>query len=167
MPESSPPNRLDRRVDAQADRISEWLHLVAAVRKLYQSLEAVVSPFELGLRDYELLRCLPGHTLSQAAIVRRLKTNKVSVSRGVKRLSAKGWVSVDILDADKRITSVALTDRGAERLAEIEAEVGRFLAGLAALLDDEERHMLGRINEALSWLNLGHGIDAPWTQDTG
>jgi DNA-binding MarR family transcriptional regulator len=159
--------RLDQRLDVQADRISEWLHLLAAVRALYESLEGVVSPFGLVLRDYELLRCLPGRVLSQAAIVRRLKTSKVSVSRGVRRLSAKGWVSVDIPDADKRVTSVGLTDRGAEQLAEVEAQVGRFLAAIASMLEDEERGMLGQINEALRRFRQGRGIDGPSAQDKG
>jgi DNA-binding MarR family transcriptional regulator len=168
MPEvSSKLKRLDRRVDAQADRISEWLHLLSAFRKLCESLDAVVSPFGLMLRDYELLRCLPGHTLSQSAIVQHLKTNKVSVSRGVSRLSAKGWVSVNISNADKRITSVALTDRGAERLVEVEAQVGQYLAALDVALGNEESQVPGQINEALRRFCQERGIDAPSGQSRG
>jgi hypothetical protein len=74
-----------------ADRVSEWLRLLRAVRGLCESLEGVVAPFGLMLRDYELLRVLPGRVLSQAALVRQLDTSKVSVSRGVRRLSAAGW----------------------------------------------------------------------------
>lgn len=139
------------------DRVSEWIRLLRAVRALCDSLEAALSPFGLILRDYELLRCLTGRALSQSAIVRELDTSKVSVSRRVKRLSAAGWVSVSVARADKRVTAVALTDAGAERLVQVEAHVRQFLASIAAALDVEERRALGQINEGLQRIRHGQG----------
>ena len=141
------------------DRVSEWIRLLRAVRALCESLEAALSPFGLMVRDYELLRCLPGRALSQSAIVRQLDTSEVSVSRGVRRLSAQGWVSLSVANADKRVSWVALTDAGAERLDQTEAHVGQFLAVLTAGLDDEEWRLLGQINEALQRFRHGPGAD--------
>jgi DNA-binding MarR family transcriptional regulator len=138
-----------------ADRVSEWLRLLRAVRALCESLEGVVAPFGLMLRDYELLRALPGRVLSQSALVRQLDTNKVSVSRGVRRLSAEGWLSITVSSSDKRVSSVALTDAGLARLADVEAQVSRFLEVLAAALDEEERRVLGQINGALQRFRHG------------
>lgn len=145
--------------EVPADRVSEWLRLLSAVRVLCQLLEAVVAPFGLMLRDYELLRVLPGRVLSQAALVRQLDTSKVSVSRGVRRLSAAGWVSLTVSSSDKRVSSVALTDAGMARLADVEVQVSRFLEALAASLDEEERRALGQINDTLQRFRCGQGID--------
>jgi DNA-binding MarR family transcriptional regulator len=73
------------------------------------------------LRDYELLRVLPGRVLSQVALVRQLETSKVSVSRGVRRLSAEGWLSSTISSADELVSSVALGEAGLARMADVEA----------------------------------------------
>jgi DNA-binding MarR family transcriptional regulator len=129
--------------------VSEWLRLLAAVRTLHESLETVVAPFGLMLREYELLRCLPGRALTQTAIVRQLETNKVSVSRGVRRLSCQGWLKVTPCPGDKRASTVVLTEQGADNLAAVEDHVAQFLAALAAALGAEERRMLAAINEAL------------------
>lgn len=142
-----------------ADRVSEWLRLLRAVRALCESLEGVLAPFGLMLRDYELLRVLPGRVLSQAALVRQLDTSKVSVSRGVRRLNAAGWVTSTVLSSDKRVSSVALTDAGTARLAEVEAQVSRFLEAVAAALDEEERGVLGQMNDALQRFRSGQGMD--------
>lgn len=139
----------ERGLEPPADRVSEWIRLLGAVRALCRSLEEALAPFDLMLRDYELLRCLPGRALSQSALVRELESTKVSVSRGVRRLNARGWVSVSVAKADKRMSSVLLTDAGAERLDQVEAHVAQFLATLAAALDDDERRLLGQVNDAL------------------
>jgi DNA-binding MarR family transcriptional regulator len=149
------------------DRVSEWLRLLHAARALCESLEGVVAPFGLMLRDYELLRVLPGRVLSQTAVVRQLDTNKVSVSRGVRRLSAEGWLSITVSSADKRLSWVSLTEAGLARLAEVEMQVSRFLEALAAALDEEQRDALGQINEALRRSCQLRAIDAPCAKDTG
>lgn len=152
---------------APTDRVSEWIRFLRAVRALCESLEAALSPFGLMLRDYELLRCLPGRALSQSAIVRQLETSKVSVSRGVRRLSAQGWVSVSVANADKRVSSVALTEAGAERLMQVDAHIRQFLAALAAALDVEERRALGQINEALQRIRHGPGVNGVTDPEKG
>lgn len=162
-----PSMRAGDDTEASPDRVSEWLRLVRAVWGLRESLEGVLAPFGLMLRDYELLRVLPGCVLSQVALVRQLETNKVSVSRGVRRLSAEGWLSITVLGADKRVSSVALTDAGMARLVDVEAQVSRFFEAVAAALDEEERAGLGQIDEALRRFCQGRAIDAPCAKDTG
>jgi len=137
------------------------------VRALCDSLDGVLAPFGLMLRDYELPRVLPGRVLSQVALVRQLETSKVSVSRGVRRLSAEGWLSSTISSADELVSSVALGEAGLARMADVEAQVGRFLEAVAAPLDEEERGAMGQINGALRRFCQGRAIDAPGAQGTG
>lgn len=141
---------------ANADRVTEWLQLLAAVRAAYEVLDAAVTPLGLMLRDYELLRCLSGRAMSQTTIVEQLKTSKVSVSRRVRRLGAQGWLKVTDCQHDRRASTVMLTDSGSDRLDEVADHVDRLLVALSAGLDEEEHRMLGQFNEALSRLLQRH-----------
>lgn len=137
---------------SHADRVTEWLRLLAAVRAAYEALNSAVTPLGLMLRDYQLLRCVAGRAMSQSTIVEQLKTSKVSVSRRVRRLRAQGWLNITRCQHDRRVSTVTLTDSGSVRLEEVADHFDRFLVALSASLDEEEHRMLGQINDALSRL---------------
>lgn len=53
------------------------------------------------------------------------------------------------------------------RLAEVEAQVSGFLEALAESLDEEERRVLGQINDALQRFRRGQGMDGATAPERG
>lgn len=87
--------------------------------------------------------------LSQHAIATTLYHSDAAVSRQIGVLSEKGYVSADVDSANRRITTVSLTEEGRKVLAVAEAAVASHMARLLESVPDEHLTRLTEINKEL------------------
>jgi DNA-binding MarR family transcriptional regulator len=109
---------------------------------------AVIS--ELGLswqQSMALARLAPDEPMTMSALADAMQCDNSNVTGIVDRLETAGLAERRAAPHDRRVKTVALTERGAEVREEVMRRVGRPPARLAALSDEDAtalRDILGR-----------------------
>lgn len=65
-----------------------------------------------------------------------------TMSGSISRLEARGWVQRERSTDDRRVVMIALTPKGYQRLAQMQHQAEKFLAGQLEKLDPTERETL-------------------------
>lgn len=112
----------------------------------------VITPFGLTNRQYGLLLLLQAQgPQAQIMLSQRVGLDRTSIMRTVDLLEERGLVRRDPDPTDRRKHSVALTDTGAELLANTLGAVQQAEREFAAVLSDQEQdQVLGLLKRLLS-----------------
>lgn len=89
-------------------------------RMCMEALEASL-PRDMSLAQFQLLRCLETGKRRITDIAESLTLSQPSASDIVKRVHAKGWVTIRVLAADRRQRVVALSAVGRRKLIRAQA----------------------------------------------
>ena len=110
----------------------------------YKKLEKAYTDFQLNaLDDYEIavLSCL-GRINTASEIALHTDVSKALVSRSVKFLKEKGYITTTVSDEDKREQYLALTEEGQKIALLIDEANRRFFATAFANFEDTEKKVL-------------------------
>lgn len=129
----------------------------------YRKLIHAYTDFQMSaLEDYELspneivVLASLGTTNTASEIALNADVSKALVSRSVKFLKEKGFITASISDFDKREQALALTDSGKKIAALIDEANRRFFAQSFANFEDNERRVLkALLMMMLNNLNIG------------
>ena len=99
----------------------------------------------MSLSEFSVICCAQGHMLkhsgelaSVAEIAERMAVSMPSVSRTLRSLQKKGWISRQTDDADRRIVKVAVTPEGAKIAGENLDHIAKIFSGVVSVFTEEE-----------------------------
>ncbi|WP_231644767.1 MarR family winged helix-turn-helix transcriptional regulator [Sciscionella sediminilitoris] len=129
------------------------------MRRIAHHLETRIrrelAPQGIELWELEMLACLrradPDCRLSAGELMRQLQLTSGAVTNRVSRLTAKGWVTREVDEADRRSVSVVLTEEGRARAKAVFGGKTETEREVFSPLSREQQH---RINEDLRTLLL-------------
>lgn len=111
--------------------------------RINRQIEGVTAPHGLAVRQYGMLLLLQAEgPQAQIVLSQQVGLDRTSVMRTVDMLEARGLVRRDPDSSDRRKHSVALTDAGAELLANTLGEVRQAERAFAVALSDQEQAQL-------------------------
>jgi DNA-binding MarR family transcriptional regulator len=146
--------------DASAFPASFLENIGFVVNKVAERINLQVErmmPYGLNRRQYGLLILLRDEgPQAQIVLSERVGLDRTAVMRTVDLLEGQGFVRRDPDLTDRRKHSVALTDAGAELLAQTLPEIRRAEAEITTVLSEQERtHLLGLLKRML---DLGNEV---------
>lgn len=93
---------------------------------------------DLSLAHYRILSAVAGGDARASRIAALLALGKPAVSAAVDALCQRGLLEREDHDGDQRVVVLRLTQAGAARLRDVEADMTRWLDGLRARTPDGE-----------------------------
>ncbi len=140
--------------DASAFPASFLENIGFVVNKLAERINLQVervTPHGLNRRQYGLLILLQNEgPQAQIVLSERVGLDRTAVMRTVDLLEERGFVRRDPDPTDRRKHSVAITDTGAELLAQTLPEIRRAEAEITSVLSEQEQaHLLGLLKRML------------------
>jgi DNA-binding MarR family transcriptional regulator len=99
-----------------------WRAYIRLAQLLMRQLDRDLNPFGLSMHDYEILVELseaPHHRMRMTELADRTAQSRSRLSHQVNRMEAKGLVSRENCEGDRRGTFAVLTKHGAATIAEV------------------------------------------------
>lgn len=127
-----------------------FMNLQRTAGCLFQAFTRVLRPFELTPTQYNVLRILRGaqpNRLTCGEVGERMVNPEPDVTRIIDRLIARGLVSRERDEIDRRIVRVEISERGLLLLAEIDEPVHSSLREMLSHLGENRLHNLAYLLE--------------------
>jgi DNA-binding MarR family transcriptional regulator len=146
-PRTGPPRWLT------AEEQRAWRAYIRLAQLLMRQLDRDLHPFELSMHDYEILVELSEaehHRMRMTELAERTAQSRSRLSHQINRMEARGLVSREGCEGDKRGTFAVLTARGAATIEEVAPyHVASVREHFIDLLDSAELAALSRACEPL------------------
>lgn len=133
------------------------LGLLRTTDLVRRRIQEIVEPAGITLQQYNVLRILRGAGdagLPTLAIAHRMLEQTPGITRLIDRLEAKGWVSRERQQGDRRLVVCRITASGLELLARLDLPVNETDTTLLSMLDEDEQlqliGLLDRIRQGLA-----------------
>lgn len=133
-------------------QVEAILNVFATDSYIRRELAAVLAPYDLTLRQFNVLRILKGHHPERhtcSEIGRRLVDRTPDVTRLLTRLDDSGLVTRGCSETDRRVVEVGITPKGLDLLSTVETPVFETTERITKHLTEEELHALSRSLETL------------------
>ena len=125
------------RAEGDIEALAELGCACASARRLARTLTQLydrrLRQADIEAPQFAILSTLRQGPCSQTALGRRHALDKATVSRNLRGLADKGWITIDRVD-DRRMRQVSLTPAGQQRLSAARKEWERAQADLQAAL---------------------------------
>ena len=126
------------------------MDLTAAVQALSRLSRIVErASDELSPADYRVMSAISGGEARASRMASRLLLGKPTISSTVDSLSRRGLIIKSTVEGDSRAIELALSDKGAEVFARMEARMVRQLELLAQRTPNP-----GQVIEGMGWLGV-------------
>ena len=106
--------------------------------------------FDLSRNGWRVMAALALHgRLTARSVGAFVELEKMPVSRAVRELEARGWVSARVHESDRRASQLQLTAKGLRAYEQIVPQLLAREREVMSVLTDDERAALGAITEKL------------------
>lgn len=95
------------------------VNLIICYQKMANRINQVIEPLNLNMTQMSILNYFswqPDHEATISQLVRVMEMNQPAVTKAVKAMVARGWVSKRQNENDARVFFVSITDKGTQQL---------------------------------------------------
>ncbi len=104
------------------------IHMTLVHNKVNEQINSALKPFEVSLQQFNVLRILrgqKGQPANLSTLNERMVTKMSNTTRLVDKLLAKGYVSRQVCESNRRKVEILITDLGLEVLSQMDKAVSQ------------------------------------------
>lgn len=126
------------------------LNILITQNILTEKFNEILKPYEISMEQYNVLRILRGQKgkpLHMGCIQERMIAKTSNTTRLLDKLTAKGFATREICEANRRKMEVTITKKGLDMLNEIDPKIDEFDKEIVTQFSKEEKKQLNQLLE--------------------
>jgi|ECHhosMinimDraft_1075155.scaffolds.fasta_scaffold00250_6 MarR family 2-MHQ and catechol resistance regulon transcriptional repressor len=131
-------------------RVKAWNNMAMIMKVVFKEQVKIANSFGLSSLDFLILKTLKAYgEKSMVEIARELMVSKPAVTFSIDKLEKEKLVERKRFYGDRRITKIAITEKGKEKLEIAEGELLKALGRIMSVLTESEIQCISSVSEKI------------------